>query len=319
LQKDLKFEHFATPGRRAPLAGSRQADAEISPDFAKMRGAFVRQDVLFFAQTMKAILNFVRPTCRRRETGRHGFTLIELLVVIAIIAILASMLLPALAAAKRKALQAQCISNFKQMYLGLRMYADDNDDWLPPGPRAAGAAVVGLDQTQAVGYRDDNNSRKMLPYYLATYLSYPPPQAVGTTTSYIARAFLCPAYDSAMPSKSPANYNPRTDPLGYAIAFAYSTLRNTNTSDWQIDFLPFGKQSTGEPPKRFSTLPTPSKIPVIADFDAKAVNNPSSLGSLYGRNKSDGVAIEPVHGKTRNYFFFDGHAAQRSVRSYDDY
>ncbi|MCE5238864.1 DUF1559 domain-containing protein [bacterium] len=62
---------------------------------------------------------------------RRGFTLIELLVVIAIIAILAAILFPVFAKAREKARQTSCLSNLKQLALGMLQYAQDYDETFP--------------------------------------------------------------------------------------------------------------------------------------------------------------------------------------------
>ncbi|MEO7720067.1 MAG: DUF1559 domain-containing protein [Capsulimonas sp.] len=73
----------------------------------------------------------------------RGFTLIELLVVIAIIAILAAILFPVFAKAREKARQTSCLSNEKQLGLGLLQYAQDNEETFPGGVNNLGRGWAG--------------------------------------------------------------------------------------------------------------------------------------------------------------------------------
>ncbi len=73
-----------------------------------------------------------------RRANRRGFTLIELLVVIAIIAILAAILFPVFAQAREQARKTVCLSNCKQITLGVLMYVQDYDESVPPGADWAG-------------------------------------------------------------------------------------------------------------------------------------------------------------------------------------
>jgi prepilin-type N-terminal cleavage/methylation domain-containing protein/prepilin-type processing-associated H-X9-DG protein len=119
---------------------------------------------------------------------RRGFTLIELLVVIAIIAILAAILFPVFAKAREKARQTSCLSNVKQVSLGLIQYTQDYDERSPRG--------------DSVAWGD------------GAWPAYPHGGYVDACYPYVknAQVFLCPS-DSARNCISAAN--PPTDTHTY--------------------------------------------------------------------------------------------------------
>ena len=128
-----------------------------------------------------------------RTRTRLGFTLIELLVVIAIIAILAAILLPTLASAKKKAQGIYCVNNLKQFVTAWLMYASDNRDNVAWNLRASAGAVSagGLTGSWANG-NQQTPSQAINPALLVTDPPTVPP-LLGAYVSKTYKIYKCPA------------------------------------------------------------------------------------------------------------------------------
>ena len=155
----------------------------------------------------------LRQNGRQMRADRTGFTLMELLVVIAIIAILASLLLPALGRAKVSAQTTVCLNNLKQLQICWQLYAEDNEDVLTPNNFIFEA----------------NNSN--VPIALLESLSWCPGNVrLDTTTSNIEHGLLFPYNTSTAIYHCPADKSTIEDANGVKLGLPRTRSYNMSIS-----------------------------------------------------------------------------------------
>ncbi len=129
---------------------------------------------------------------------KSGFTLVELLVVIGIIALLISILLPALSKARQQAARTQCLSNLRQLGLTLTLYQMDNHGLNPALNEADGDWMVCLAKYLNAGFKDPNDPGNSSLFPTPTSFS----QQVAVTDRYMPKVWFCPQapLSNAMPA-----------------------------------------------------------------------------------------------------------------------
>ncbi len=208
---------------------------------------------------------------------RKGFTLIELLVVIAIIAILAAILFPVFARAREKARQTSCLSNVKELVLGMLMYAGDFDEMFP-----------------MCRYPDDTYYPSPIDGVSCTF-SWP-----QLTHPYLknAQVLECPSDERDRPRYTNGS---TTNMSRYSYGRNYSYFNGTGN-----------KSSLVAGNIKMAQLQEPAGTIMIGEADdcnrcgPRSANWPGD-GSISVDTQMGGY-LDPRHNDGMNFGFFDGHA-----------
>ena len=229
-----------------------------------------------------------RHTPQRALCRLRAFTLAELLVVIGIIAVLISVLLPALHRAWEQARIVKCQSNIRQIYYATMMYTNDNHGCLPiPGQISRVFPYYGIIVAQAGMYDYTDSGGRLMPY-------------VGTSAAVRQNIFLCP---SDLPPRVAGDSNGQPD-ASHSRNFSYNfnvhligrgTAKPNGESDQYV-----GIRITQIPHLENKFLIYEQNAP--RDATARAVTSDGSGGIL--------LLLSTRHGGRCNIGFADGHVEQ---------
>jgi len=220
-----------------------------------------------------------------------NFTLIELLVVIAIIAILASMLLPALSKAREKARTISCVNNLKHCALTSQFYTDDNDSFLPVSVKISGFGYCRW-------------SWFMNEYYDLSF-----------------KSMLCPTKDD------PKQYISYSNNLEkYNITYGAWLMANPTYASSRAAIAKFGNVFLNPASSCYYTtyreMKSTSEYPLFMDSWMSGQNNNFGIAVIFAGLKGQNISIN--HGKNVNIAFGDGHVESETInyftsRSYFSY
>jgi prepilin-type N-terminal cleavage/methylation domain-containing protein/prepilin-type processing-associated H-X9-DG protein len=219
----------------------------------------------------------------RRRT-QSGFTLIELLVVIAIIAILAAILFPVFAQAREKARSTSCVSNLKQLALGMNMYANDYDETFPQWK---------WDQNQVAGTVNKNNGTTIWWNAIYPYVKN-------------VQVYTCPSAYYKTPNKTDGHWGwlAKGD-NGLAAA-------NINPVFWNVAVTYGANEPLTYDSPALASVKRPSETLLLADcvtsltgwdgWDQYDLNNPSKPGNAFRIRR---VAYANSGTPDKTYFWTD--------------
>jgi len=248
----------------------------------------------------------------RISSVKRAFTLIELLVVIAIIAILAAILFPVFAQARERARAISCVSNLKQIGLGLMMYVQDYDEKFPlafpsnPPINGGGQAVEPLESL-------------LEPYTKNTDMWHCPSVNADASKNYGLGNFWDGKFNDNPKTRTYSSVGQLRTVEGEATYGSGNNDKNTGMSDWNAN------------PTALAAMDAPAETIEVVDVNGGDVNYGSPWGSLFTGcdtwklpGRKEGLAGQPAstvascandylnkpskgHMDLGNYVFADGH------------